>query len=248
MYLDEEFIQLNKDMKSIPEQIYDHLLNSFGPQHWWPMNHLHHQQNGSDPRFEIMIGAILTQNTAWTNVEKAIQNLKKHTMLSPQAIHDADDSLLKKLINPSGFFNQKAKRLQILSHHLLTHYEGELYTFFSQPTSNLRKELLCLHGIGPETADSILLYAGNKPIFVVDAYTKRLCRRLPLPPNPESYDQIQQYFQDHLSREYKPKELVPIYNEYHALIVELGKRFCKKQKPHCPECPLNKQCSYPESS
>ena len=233
-------------MTSSSKKIYDRLYQTFGPQYWWPMDHSHHQQHDSDPRFEVMIGAILTQNTAWINVEKAIQNLKQHNMLNPKAINEANNEILKQLINPSGFFNQKAKRLRIISEYILKLYHGNLNRFFEQSTVELRKELLNLHGIGPETADSILLYAGNKPVFVVDAYTKRLCRRFPLPPNPDSYDQIQQYFQDQLSRKYRPNELVLIYNEYHALIVELAKRFCKKQKPYCTDCPLNTLCSYPQ--
>lgn len=230
-----------------PKQIYTRLFTSLGPQYWWPMDKSHHQQNGSDPRFEIIIGAILTQNTAWSNVEKAIQHLKQHHMLTPRAILNANDELLKKLINPSGFFNQKAKRLKIISHHLIDNYEGSLTSFFNQSVQTLRKELLSLHGIGPETADSILLYAGKKPVFVVDAYTKRICKRIPFPLNPESYDEIQQYFQDHLFKEYVDiDELIQIYNEYHALIVELGKQYCKKQKPLCTDCPINTFCSYPQ--
>lgn len=230
-------------MKITPKQLYVLLFEAFGPQHWWPMDHFHHKHNNTDPRFEVMIGAILTQNTAWTNVEKAIHQLKKHRLLSVRTLSKADISLIKKSIRSSGYFNQKAKRLQYLANHLLIHYNGNLNEFFSKPTQNLRRELLNLHGIGPETADSILLYAAEKPIFVVDAYTKRLCKRLPLPVNPKSYDEIQHYFQDHLSNGYPPNELVQIYNELHALIVNLGKYFCKT-KPICADCALVHTCQF----
>lgn len=230
-------------MKPTPKQIYTNLYNEFGPQNWWPMDHLHHQHHKSDPRFEIMIGAILTQNTAWKNVEKAIQKLKKHHLLSVSSIKNADESLLKQSIRSSGYFNQKAKRLRYLAQYLDHHYNGNLHDFFSQETKNLRKELLGLHGIGPETADSILLYAGEKPVFVVDSYTKRLCKRLPLPVNAESYHQIQSFFEKELTEEYFNDELVQIYNEFHALIVNLGKYFCKP-KPVCPNCPLLSFCQF----
>lgn len=230
-------------MNLTPKQLFTHLYEAFGPQHWWPMDSIHHEQNNSDPRFEIMIGAILTQNTAWNNVEKAIQELKKQNLLSINAIKYVDDTLLKQLIRSSGYFNQKAKRLKFLARYLSEKYKGDLNTFFSKQTSTLRKELLELHGIGPETADSILLYAGRKPLFVVDTYTKRLCKRLPLPTSPPSYETIQHHFQDELSNYYTNHELIKVYNELHALIVNLGKYYCKS-KPVCTSCPLLSYCHF----
>ena len=228
--------------------IYDHLHNFFGPQYWWPMDTTYHTTNGSDPRFEIVIGAILTQNTAWSNVEKALDNLKKEQKLELQTMNNEDITSLKKLIKPSGFFNQKSQRLKDICRFLLETYKGNLDQMFSQPTRQLRSELLQLNGIGPETADSILLYAGSKPIFVVDAYTKRMCSRIPLSVDASSYDLIQSYFQDTLEQQYPQHQLPSIYNEYHAFIVELGKQFCKKQTPLCPSCPLKNICNFSKQS
>ncbi len=230
-------------MNVTPAELYNQLYDAFGPQQWWPMNQSHHKQNNTDPRFEVMIGAILTQNTAWTNVEKAIKQLKEHNLLNIQTLKDADNNLVKTCIRSSGYFNQKAKRLQYLSNYLAEKYDGNLNQFFSKSTKNLRQELLSLHGIGPETADSILLYAAEKPVFVVDAYTKRLCKRLPLPVNADSYKDIQQYVEDDLTKKYPKGELVQVYNEFHALIVNLGKYYCKP-KPVCSQCPLVKKCAF----
>lgn len=224
--------------------IYNHLSKFFGPLHWWPMDHTYHAKNGSDPRFEVIIGAILTQNTAWSNVEKALLNVKNENKLDLLTINHMDYETLKSLIKPSGFFNQKADRLKIICSYLLENYNGNLDTLFSQPIADIRNELLTIKGIGPETADSILLYAGNKPIFVVDAYTKRLCKRIPLSVDSASYDMIQMYFQQSLEKTYPKSKLSKIYNEYHAIIVELGKQFCGKQKPKCMICPLKNICSY----
>jgi endonuclease III related protein len=230
-------------MNLTPKQLFTHLIEAFGPQHWWPMDHIYHKKNNSDPRFEIMIGALLTQNTAWTNVEKAIQELKKQNLLSINAIKYTDDTLLKQLIKSSGYFNQKAKRLHYLARYLSENYDSDLNKFFSKQTTLLRKELLDIHGIGPETADSILVYAGEKPVFVVDAYTKRLCKRLPLPVNSDSYDDIQDYMENELKNQYSNDELAQVYNELHALIVNLGKYYCKP-KPVCPPCPLLSYCHF----
>ena len=236
-------MMIQKSMKIFPIQLYTILFDAFGPQKWWPMDHSHHQENMTDPRFEVMIGAILTQNTAWTNVEKAILQLKQKNLLDIHELAVADSVLVKRLIKSSGYFNQKTKRLQFLAQYLMEHYNSNLNSFFSQSVPQLRKELLSLHGIGPETADSILLYAAEKPIFVVDAYTKRLCTRIPLPVRSQSYEDIQQFFQDHLQNQYSPHILVQIYNEYHALIVNLGKYYCKP-KPNCTHCPIMNHCNY----
>ena len=230
-------------MNVTPAELYNQLYDAFGPQHWWPMDHSHHEQNNTNPRFEVMIGAILTQNTAWTNVEKAIKQLKEHNLLNIQTLKDADNNLVKTCIRSSGYFNQKAKRLHFLSNYLAEKYDGNLNQFFSKQTQSLRKELLDLHGIGPETADSILLYAAEKPVFVVDAYTKRLCKRIPLKVNADSYEDIQQYVEDELKKRYEDDELVQVYNEFHALIVNLGKYYCKP-KPVCSQCPLVKKCAF----
>lgn len=225
------------------KQLYTILFEAFGPQNWWPMDHTHHTQNNTDPRFEVMIGAILTQNTAWKNVEKAIQQLKKHDLLHIQGLIHANINTIKQSIRSSGYYNQKAKRLHNIAQHLQVKYNGNLDRFFAQPTSALRNELLSLHGIGPETADSIMLYAAEKPVFVVDAYTKRLCKRLPFPVNTESYQVIQHYFETHLKKTYAQQEIVQIYNEFHALIVNVGKHYCKP-KPLCRQCPLLPFCQF----
>lgn len=236
-------MMIQKSIKIFPIQLYTILFDAFGPQQWWPMDHSHHQKNMTDPRFEVMIGAVLTQNTAWKNVEKAISQLKQQNLLDIHELAVADSLLVKRLIKSSGYFNQKTKRLQFLAQYLLERYNGDLNSFFSQSLTQLRKELLSLHGIGPETADSILLYAAEKPIFVVDAYTKRLCTRIPLPVRSPSYEDIQHFFQNHLKNHYTNHKLVQIYNEYHALIVNLGKYFCKP-KPNCAHCPIVNHCQF----
>lgn len=208
---------------------------------WWPVDKKYHKKNKTDPRFEIIIGAILTQNTAWSNVEKALENLKEKNKLDINSIIKTDIEELKGMIRPSGFFNQKAGRLKIISNHLAEKYDKDLDGFFKKDLKDLREELLSINGIGPETADSILLYAGEKPIFVVDAYTKRLCQRLPIKVELD-YDSIQKHFQKELSKKYNGKELVRMYNELHAQIVILAKEFCKK-KPNCNNCPIFEKCS-----
>ncbi len=202
----------------------------------------YHKNNSTDSRFEIIIGAILTQNTAWSNVEKALINLKKEKKLDIKSILEINTDELKKLIKPSGFFNQKAKRLKNISEFLYKKYGSDLNSFFKKDTNELRKELLSLNGIGPETADSILLYAGNKPVFVVDSYTKRLCKRIPIKVE-ISYNSIQKHFEKNLSKAYDEKDLTNIYNQMHAMIVELAKNYCKK-KPICKNCPLKKICRF----
>lgn len=229
-------------MKITPEKLYKILLKKFGKLNWWPVDDKYHKKNGSDPRFEIIVGTILTQNTAWSNVEKALTNLKLLNKLDIKNISELNMDELQDLIRPSGFYNQKAKRLKDLIIYLKNKYNGDLNYFFNRDTSVIREELLSLNGIGPETADSILLYAGNLPIFVVDAYTKRICERLPLNTN-ISYDEIQDYFETELSRNYTKKELTKVYNELHALIVSHAKKYCKKN-PECIECPLKKICNY----
>jgi len=229
-------------MKLTPYTLYKILLENFGNQNWWPMDKNYHEKHGSDPRFEIMVGAILTQNTAWSNVEKALISLKSKNTLDIKKISEIDIKSLQNMVKPSGFFNQKAKRLKNLASHLHEHYHDNLSYFFDRDIDVIREGLLSLNGVGPETADSILLYAGNLPVFVVDAYTKRICKRLPLETN-VSYDEIQQYFERELGKKYSKEKLTQIYNELHALIVVLGKNYCKK-KPECNKCFLKRYCEF----
>ena len=229
-------------MKLTPFTLYKKLIGELGHQNWWPMDRSYHEKNGSDPRFEIIVGAILTQNTAWSNVEKALANLKSKNVLDIEKIVKINIKDLQNMVKPSGFFNQKANRVKNIATYLHNNYNDDLDYFFNRELKDVREELLSLNGIGPETADSILLYAGNMPIFVVDAYTKRICKRLPLNTN-ISYDEIQQYFEEDLCKEYSKKERTQVYNELHALIVILAKNQCKT-KPECIKCPLKKYCRF----
>jgi endonuclease-3 related protein len=203
------------------KNIYNLLYARFGPQHWWP----------GDTHFEIVIGAILTQNTNWANVEKAITNLKKAKMLSPEKLLQLDSQKLAELIRPAGYYNIKAVRLKSFLNWLSENYAGKLKTLNKVPTDRLRLELLSIKGIGPETADSILLYALNRPVFVVDAYTARICFRHYLIEEGTDYHRIQELFESNLSADVK------LFNEYHALLVRLGKDFCRPT-PRCDNCPL----------
>jgi endonuclease-3 related protein len=207
-------------------EIYTRLFACFGAQSWWP----------GDGAFEVIVGAILTQNTAWTNVEKAITNLKHARRLNPTRMHQLPPSRLAQLIRPSGYFNLKAKKLKAFTRYLFTAHHGRLKHLFRLDTGALRDELLAVYGIGPETADSIILYAARQPIFVIDAYTRRIMARLGLAHDDSSYDDLQHLFMDHLPHH------EPLFNEYHALFVALGKGFCKKSKPRCGECPLLELC------
>ena len=215
-------------------KIYNSLLKSFGPQGWWPVindktlmceYHTNAPKNEAEV-FEICLGAILTQNTAWTNVEKALLNLSKLNAIAPKSLLLLGDDLLKGAIRPAGYFNQKARKIK------------EFTRFFSllKNKTPSREELLSLWGIGDETADSMLLYAFKIPVFVVDAYTKRIFSRLGLCSNDASYEELQQLFHAALSKD------VYLFNEYHALIVELAKRNCTKNKPVCVSCHINKLC------
>lgn len=203
-------------------EIYQILFERFGPQNWWP----------GQTQFEIVTGAILTQNTNWANVEKAIANLKSADCLTPEKLHNLDHGQLAELIRPAGYFNIKAKRLKSFLNWLFENYDGRLADLEAVNTYQLREELLSIKGIGPETADSILLYAFGRPIFVVDAYTARVAVRHHLIEPDAGYGQLQDLFQSNLRQDVRQ------FNEYHALLVQLGKNFCKP-KPKCPHCPLN---------
>jgi len=202
-------------------QIYQILYKAFGPQHWWP----------GDTPLEINVGAVLTQNTAWTNVEKAIANLKKARLLNLKKLYNLPEKRLATIIRPAGYFNVKAKRLKNYIHWIVDEY-GSLENMYQTPVARLREELLEVNGLGPETVDSILLYGGNKRAFVIDAYTKRIFYRHYLAEQNEDYHTLQEKFVSSL-----PKK-TQLYNEYHGLIVNVGKNFCKTKTPLCSECPL----------
>jgi endonuclease-3 related protein len=204
-------------------EIYRRLLDFFGPQHWWP---------GETP-FEVAVGAILTQNTSWTNVAKAIASLKAAGCLDPHKLHEIDSEQLETLIRPAGYFRVKAKRLRNFINWLCENYDGDLRNLEPVKTARLREELLAITGIGPETADSILLYALNRPVFVVDTYTARVMVRHGLiAPEGLDYHQLQDLFMSNLEPD------VALYNEFHALLVMTGKDYCKPT-PRCGACPLN---------
>jgi endonuclease-3 related protein len=202
-------------------EIYRRLYRVFGPQHWWP---------GETP-FEIAVGAILTQNTNWGNVEKAIGNLKREKALNAKSIHDMRVDRLASLIKPAGYFNVKAKRLKAFIDFLMNEYHGSLKSMKNEEMQTLRAKLIKVNGIGHETADSILLYALEKPVFVIDAYTKRVLSRHGIMEHEKPYEEFQALFHSSLKRDVK------LFNEYHALFVRLGKIYCRK-KPKCEECPL----------
>ena len=208
-------------VKQALEDIYARLAAHYGPTHWWP---------GETP-FEIAVGAILTQNTAWTNVEKAIANLKREDLLTPEALLDCPDGRCEEALRPSGYFRVKAQRLRSFCAYLVERYGGDMAAMAAQPLETLRPELLAVHGIGPETADDILLYACDKPVFVIDAYTRRILRRHGLLKKPLSYEELRALFERHLPRD------VALFKEYHGLIVFTGKDFCRR-RPRCEGCPL----------
>ncbi len=208
--------------------IYERLLERFGHQHWWP----------GDTPFEIIVGAVLTQNTNWGNVEKAINNLKKAGVLTPEGLHGLPSEQLAELIRPAGYYNIKAVRLRNVVDWLFSRYEGDLARIEERPTSALREELLAIKGVGPETADSILLYAFNRPVFVVDAYTARVAGNHGLIDPPFDYYQLQDLFQSNLPQD------ATMFNEFHALLVRVGKDYCKPA-PRCGSCPLDELPHHP---
>lgn len=203
--------------------VYELLLAHYGPQNWWP----------GDTTLEILVGAVLTQNTNWVNVEKAVVNLKNAHQLSFQALQALPMEQLAQYIRPSGYYNIKARRLKNLLQMIEDEYEGEPQFLFADSLESGRENLLRVKGVGPETADSILLYAAEKPIFVIDTYTHRVFSRHELVLEENDYYSLQQEVMDNLPED------VPLFNEYHALIVAVAKEFCKKGKPRCKECPLH---------
>lgn len=211
----------NNDSKLL--LIHKRLSDFFGPLNWWP----------GDSALEVMIGAILTQNTNWENVSKAIKKIKEKELLNVKALFQIDEQQLSQLIKSCGYYNLKAKRLKNFIRFFYQKYDGLTEKMFKEDWQYLRGELLTVNGIGQETADSILLYAGGKPVFVVDAYTRRIFQRHELVSSENSYGQIQQYFMKNLPEDYR------LYNEFHAQIVMVGKKYCKRNNPNCPDCPLS---------
>ena len=206
-------------------EIYRRLPDAFGPQGWWPAR----------DDFEMAVGAILTQSTAWVNVEKAIANLRSAGLLSPAALHAVPERILAEMIRPSGYYNAKARKLKAFADHLMARHGGSLSALFHVKLPDLRRELLSIWGIGPETADSIVLYGARQPVFAVDAYTRRILSRLALAPADASYERLQRLFMENLP------ESTPLFQEYHALLVALDKGICRAT-PVCHRCPLRALC------
>jgi endonuclease III related protein len=200
---------------------YHALRERFGHRQWWP----------AETPFEVCVGAVLTQNTAWKNVVKAITNLKEADVLQPEKIYELSLDKLADLIKPSGYYNVKAQRLMNFVRHLMENHGGDLFLLLNLPQDSLREQLLSIKGIGKETADSIILYAAQKPIFVIDAYTKRILLRHGLVPENADYDSTQNLFEENLVKN------VGLFNDFHAQLVALGHHHCKK-KPLCAGCPL----------
>jgi endonuclease-3 related protein len=225
-------------------RMYELLEDAFGPQHWWPTSNptafgrsrrrnappCRVQSGACDP-FEVMVGAVLTQNTNWTNVEKAIANLKKRDLLNPRALHALPRDELAELIRPAGYYNLKAKRLGNLIDFLFEKFDGDLDALFALSLYDLREQLLSVSGIGRETCDSIVLYAAGKPTFVVDAYTARVLLRHDLIDESADYEEIKETFESSLPAD------AALFNEFHALLVRVGKLYCRK-RPRCESCPL----------
>ena len=215
----------NQALRQVLLNIYHQLMARYGPQYWWP----------APESFEIIVGAILTQSAAWGNVEKAIANLKSAGVLSPSALRQLPLTELGRLIHPCGYYNAKALKLKSFAHWLGAHYNDNLSKLFAH--DYLRPQLLSVHGIGQETADSIILYAATKPIFVIDAYTRRIINRIGLAPVSNSYSVYQALFMDNLPTDTR------LFNEYHALLVRLAKEVCRRHS-FCPQCCLNNFCQF----
>jgi len=224
------------------QRIYRILMKEYGPQGWWPVTEngsLHPEYSGGpkseNQQLEVVFGAILTQNTSWKNAEKAIIELNEHSLIDISKIAKIENEKLAYVIKSSGYHSQKAKKLKNFCGFLLKKHDGSLKRLFRMDIRNLREDLLSVNGIGPETADSIILYAAQKPIFVIDAYTKRILSRVGC--GESDYDSLQKLFMENLENNEK------LFNECHALLVRLGKNICKKE-PLCQKCPLNARCGY----
>ncbi len=209
---------MNAPLREIYRRLYEH----FGPQHWWP----------ADTPFEVLVGAVLVQNTAWSNVEKVMAALREEGIRDVAALDRLAEEELHELIRPVGYYRIKGRRLKNLLSYVLRRHGGSLDSMFQTPCDRLRRELLEINGIGPETADSILLYAGNLPTFVVDAYTLRIFARHGWVEWDADYHRLKSLFEDALEAD------AALYNEYHALLVRLGKDYCNKRRPKCQGCPL----------
>ncbi len=209
-------------MATTLHEIYDRLFSAFGPQDWWP----------GESAFEVMVGAILVQNTAWKNVEKAIDRLREEGLLTPEALWRVPQPELEELLRPAGYYRLKAGRLRNLLRFFMDRYDGSTEAMFATPPDVLREELLAVSGVGPETADSILLYAGSLPVFVVDTYTHRVLARHGWIGYDADYHAIQDHFESNLESD------ASLYNEYHALLVHVGHKYCRPA-PKCDDCPLN---------
>jgi endonuclease-3 related protein len=214
-----------------PLQLFDILLTTFGPQHWWP----------GDTPFEVAVGAVLAQNTSWSNVEKAITSLKAANAMTATSLLSLSASDLEQAIRPAGYYRVKARYLRTLAEWVSQHASGDLSSLMSEDIGALRCEILALQGVGRETADSILLYAIGKPAFVVDAYTRRIAARLRLLPDNATYESTQQYFVAQLPED------AHLFNQFHALLVRLAKEHCRA-RPVCLACPLEQYCPSADSS
>ncbi len=208
-------------------EVYRRLYEEYGPQHWWP----------AESQLEVVLGAILTQSAAWGNVEKALARLKASDCWSVESLRDVEEGLLAEIIRPSGYFNSKARKLKAFISHLWERHDGDLAGMLSQDGTELRAELLSIYGIGDETADDIVLYAGEHPFFVIDSYTKRILGRLGITPNTTTYAGYQQLFHQELPLD------AALYNEYHALLDRHAKEACRKTSPACESCCLQDMCA-----
>lgn len=218
-----------KQQKNMNHQLmryYEKMLEHFGPRGWWP----------GETTLEICIGAILTQSVSWKNVAKALQNLKNKGLLDIDQLYQSPIEQIEQCIHPTLYYRMKAKKIKAFINHMVHHHEGCFEHLFGQSINQLREELLGIYGIGQETADSMILYAAEKPIFVVDAYTRRIFSRIGLFAEDITYHEMQQFFMNHLEAD------TPLYNEYHALIVGVGNGFCANKKPKCTFCPLEAYC------
>jgi endonuclease-3 related protein len=219
-------VSANPRRAALLREVYGRLLRAYGPQGWWP---------GDGGPFETIVGAVLTQNTAWVNVDRALANLHAAGAMSPAAMRAMPETELAQLIRSSGYFNAKARKLKAVAEHLAL-YDDDTNRWRSREAKELRTELLTVHGIGPETADDIVLYVADLPTFVMDSYTRRIVDRMGIAPRRTRYEDYQALFEDNLPHE------APLFNEYHALLDAHAKATCRKRDPLCGECVLRDLC------